>query len=189
MHCARLLLQEDKDGVARVRSARRLQSLANAGARDINRDASGASRQLRGITKESHIVATEFPEQRTFIRMRKYHRWISTVCMFFLAWVSLTGGLLTLDELNPPPGLGGPPRSAVVPSVDSASFLANTALRLRLHNLLKELHTGSIIGLSGQWLDLLTGLAFVVLAVTGIAMYFNLLAQRRKLGRRGPFWN
>jgi len=121
--------------------------------------------------------------------MRKYHRWISTVCMLFLAWVSLTGGLLTLDELNPPPGLGGSPASVASAPAPGSSFLANTALRLRLHNLLKELHTGSIIGLSGQWLDLLTGLSFIVLAVTGIVMYFNLLAQRRKLGRRGLFWS
>src|SRR5271156_5745431 len=111
--------------------------------------------------------------------MRKYHRWISTVCMLFLAWVSLTGGLLALDELNPPPGLGGPPSAAAAMPTAGGGFLTNTALRLRLHNLLKELHTGSIIGLSGQWLDLLTGFAFVVLAVTGIMMYFSLLAQRR----------
>lgn len=121
--------------------------------------------------------------------MRKYHRWISTLCMLFLAWVSLTGGLLTLDELNPPPGLGGSPATAVPVPASGGSLLANTALRLRIHNLLKELHTGSIIGLSGQWLDLLTGFAFIVLAVTGIVMYFNLLAQRRRLGRRGLFWS
>jgi uncharacterized iron-regulated membrane protein len=121
--------------------------------------------------------------------MRKYHRWISTVCMLFLAWVSLTGGLLTLDELNPPPGLGGSAASVTPLPVSGGAFLTNTALRLRLHNLLKELHTGAIIGLSGQWLDLLTGLAFIVLAVTGILMYFKLLAQRRKLGRRGLFWS
>jgi uncharacterized iron-regulated membrane protein len=121
--------------------------------------------------------------------MRRYHRWISTVCMLFLAWVSLTGGLLTLDELNPPPGLGGSPATALPMPASSGSFLTNTALRLRLHNLLKELHTGSIIGLSGQWLDLLTGLSFIVLAVTGIVMYVSLLSQRRKLGRRGLFWS
>jgi uncharacterized iron-regulated membrane protein len=121
--------------------------------------------------------------------MRKYHRWISTVSMLFLAWVSLTGGLLALDELNPPPGLGAPPTSAVPLTSTGDSFLTNTPLRLKLHNLLKELHTGSIIGLSGQWLDLLTGFVFIVLAVTGIVMYLSLLAQRRKLGRRGLFWS
>jgi uncharacterized iron-regulated membrane protein len=121
--------------------------------------------------------------------MRKYHRWISTVCMLFLAWVSLTGGLLALDELNPPPGLGGPPAYAAAMHEPSSSFLNDTALRLKLHNLLKQLHTGSIIGLSGQWLDLLTGFAFMVLAITGILMYFSLLKQRRKLGRRGLFWS
>lgn len=120
--------------------------------------------------------------------MRKYHRWISSVCMLFLAWVSLTGGLLALDELNPPPGLEGGRTAAAATSASGESFLANTAARLRLHNLLKELHTGSIIGLSGQWLDLLTGIAFVVLTVTGIVMYFSLLRQRRKIGRRGLFW-
>jgi uncharacterized iron-regulated membrane protein len=120
--------------------------------------------------------------------MRKYHRWISTVCMLFLAWVSLTGGLLALDELSPPPGLGGAGAGAVTAPAANDTFLTNTAVRLRLHNLLKELHTGSIIGLSGQWLDLLTGLCFIVLTITGIVMYFSLLKQRRRIGRRGLFW-
>jgi uncharacterized iron-regulated membrane protein len=120
--------------------------------------------------------------------MRKYHRWISTVCMLFLAWVSLTGGLLALDELNPPPGLGDGRPGAAPPALATQSFLSNTTVRLHLHNLLKELHTGSIIGLSGQWLDLLTGFSFIVLSITGIVMYFSLLKQRRKLGRRGLFW-
>lgn len=120
--------------------------------------------------------------------MRRFHRWISTVCMIFLAWVSITGTLLALDEANPPAGMGGtPPPPAAAPQASVPP--SGLPLRLRLHNLLKELHTGSIIGLSGRTVDVLTGTSFVVLSVTGTIMYFQLLGARRRIGRTALFWS
>ena len=132
--------------------------------------------------------------------MRKYHRWISSICMLFLGWVSITGGLLALDELMPPPAFARGPDLQVLPGTRSTAPLPSmgdqgaqssdpyTATRLRLHNLLKRLHTGEIVGLSGQFLDVATGVAFMVLSVTGIVMYFQMLLQRRDRGRPEWFW-
>jgi uncharacterized iron-regulated membrane protein len=121
--------------------------------------------------------------------------------MLLLIWVAITGTLLALDELFVPAGLGGP-GSETAPGVVIAAVAAPKpgtdtaahqdadylAMRLRTHNLLKRLHTGAIVGLSGEALDLLTGLAFVTLATTGILMYFELLRARRRSGRRRWFW-
>jgi len=122
--------------------------------------------------------------------VRKWHRWISSVCMLLLAWVSTTGALLAFDELSPPPGLGAPPpQRGQVLSAQAQAEADETTKRLRLHNLLKALHTGSIIGLSGESLDLATGTAFIVLSATGIVMYFELLQARRRRGRKQWFWS
>lgn len=61
-------------------------------------------------------------------------------------------------------------------------------LRLRWHNLLQDLHRGSIIGISGQVMDILTGLSFITLSVTGILMYFEMLGRRKQIGRKAWFW-
>lgn len=62
-------------------------------------------------------------------------------------------------------------------------------MRTRWHVILERLHRGNIIGLSGQVMDILTGLAFVTLSVTGIVMYFQMLGRRKKMGRTDLFWS
>ena len=61
--------------------------------------------------------------------------------------------------------------------------------RIALHRLLEKLHRGNIIGRSGQWLSVLTGLSFVFLTVSGVWMYVDMLVRRRRIGKRQPFWN
>jgi uncharacterized iron-regulated membrane protein len=132
--------------------------------------------------------------------VRTIHRWISSVCMLLLVWVAITGTLLALDELFVPAALpdsrpaAGADASSAAAAVSAAIITAKPdadylAMRVRTHNLLKQLHTGSIVGLSGQTLDLLTGLAFITLAITGIVMYLDLLRARRKSGRKPLFWS
>ena len=52
----------------------------------------------------------------------------------------------------------------------------------------KQIHRGDIIGLTGRWISLLTGLSLVFLIVSGTAMYFDMWNRRRRAGRSGPFW-
>ena len=84
--------------------------------------------------------------------------------------------------------------------LDPASGQAKTAppragpsdyikFRIALHRLLEKLHRGNIIGRSGQWLSVLTGLSFIFLTVSGIWMYVDMLVRRRRIGKRQPFWN
>lgn len=52
----------------------------------------------------------------------------------------------------------------------------------------QDVHSGAVFGMAGQWLDLLTGIVFVVLSTTGPAMYFQMLRARRKTGQTQAFW-
>lgn len=188
--------------------------------------------------------------------MRKFHRWVSTFAMVFLAWVGITGVLLAVDSMWPPAGIeqqlqsaqasasmpsraaletfesllaaalqgapeevqlvdvqlqniegrtvvaigfgndvpaqyfdakSGEPVAAPAPP-QPTSWINNIQFRLRIHNLLQDLHRGSIIGIPGQIIDVLTGLCFIFLSVTGSIMYFELLKRRRKTGKKALFW-
>jgi len=56
------------------------------------------------------------------------------------------------------------------------------------HETWKRLHRGDYFGLAGRWMDLMTGLAILFLAISGIAMYLQLYSARSRAGRRALFW-
>jgi uncharacterized iron-regulated membrane protein len=132
--------------------------------------------------------------------VRKLHRWLATIAMFFLLYVSVTGSVLAVSELlrggphliaapggGEGPALGTPPAGAAgedgrkpPPSFDTHGWPSN--------QFLQELHSGAVFGAAGQWVDLATGVIFVVLSITGPVMYFQMLRSRRKSGRRQAFW-
>jgi hypothetical protein len=56
------------------------------------------------------------------------------------------------------------------------------------HETWKRLHRGDYFGLTGRWMDLLSGLAILFLTISGIVMYLQLYRARGRAGRRGLFW-
>ena len=80
---------------------------------------------------------------------------------------------LFLMKTSPPPGPGR-----------EAGFWSRP-----LNAQLQALHGGGILGLTGEWIILVTGVFFCVLSITGIILYFRMLAARRRIGRREWFWN
>lgn len=56
------------------------------------------------------------------------------------------------------------------------------------HQWAKQIHRGSIIGLSGRWMDLIGGVALIYLSMSGVVMYFDLWNRRRKSGRPSLLW-
>ena len=56
------------------------------------------------------------------------------------------------------------------------------------HQRLKRMHRGDYFGMPGRWLDTFGALSLVYLTISGIVMYLQLLARRRKLGRPGWAW-
>ncbi len=71
---------------------------------------------------------------------------------------------------------------------DAKPWYQDMQTRVRLHDVLQDLHRGTFIGVSGQVLDLLTGLSFAFLAISGAVMYFQLYLRRRKAGNKQWFW-
>ncbi|MGC3981280.1 MAG: PepSY-associated TM helix domain-containing protein [Steroidobacteraceae bacterium] len=57
-----------------------------------------------------------------------------------------------------------------------------------LNAILQSLHSGEIVGVGTQWFIILVGIGLVILSITGIWMYFQLLSARRKRGRNELFW-
>jgi hypothetical protein len=56
------------------------------------------------------------------------------------------------------------------------------------HETWKRLHRGDVFGLTGRWIDLLSGLAILFLAVSGSMMYLQVYRARKRTGRRSLFW-
>jgi uncharacterized iron-regulated membrane protein len=52
----------------------------------------------------------------------------------------------------------------------------------------KQIHRGDIIGLSGRWIDLLSGLALLYLVLSGAVLYYQLWSNRRRKGKGALFW-
>jgi len=51
-----------------------------------------------------------------------------------------------------------------------------------------RLHTGEILGDGGKFLGLAWGLALIAMAVTGIILYFQMLAKRRGAAAQARGW-
>jgi hypothetical protein len=56
------------------------------------------------------------------------------------------------------------------------------------HQIAKQIHRGSYIGLSGRWMDLLGGVAIIYLSVSGVVMYVDMWKRRRRSGRPVLLW-
>lgn len=58
-----------------------------------------------------------------------------------------------------------------------------------LHAAIKDWHRGNIVGLWGVGVAMFTGIALLVMSVTGIWLYFSLWRRRRAVGRSAFFWS
>ncbi|MEO8175468.1 MAG: PepSY-associated TM helix domain-containing protein [Sphingomicrobium sp.] len=129
---------------------------------------------------------------------RRYHRWIATLLGIFILWTAATGVITQITRINtaaerkgPPPG---PPASAsAAPSAASeqrAPAPPQSANRRSL-KLVTDLHSGEQFGLVGQIVSLVTGLALLFLAGSGLWMYirmFRARASKERAPSRKWFW-
>ncbi|MDH7639255.1 PepSY-associated TM helix domain-containing protein [Sphingomonas oryzagri] len=59
---------------------------------------------------------------------------------------------------------------------------------LHVHELVKHFHSGELLGLPAEFLDLLAGLSLVFLSVSGLWMYVQMWRKRASSGRKALFW-
>jgi uncharacterized iron-regulated membrane protein len=58
----------------------------------------------------------------------------------------------------------------------------------KVHDILLRVHRGDVIGQTGVWISIATGLVLIGLAITGTVVYVRMFKARAKINRRGLFW-
>ena len=87
-----------------------------------------------------------------------------------------TGAVLNEQAAEPPDAPGG------TGSLFMATYLPS------LHNRIKDWHRGNAFGDTGIWLALAAGCGLLILTVSGLWTYFQMLVRRRQSGHRSLFW-
>ena len=124
--------------------------------------------------------------------MRRYHRWLSVLFGLFLLWISVTGVMIQLADLK----AGSEPRP-VPGAAAAAGFVCPEAMICRPKpaldgakawaGWLKELHSGEEFGPAGVVISILSGLAMVFFAFSGLWMYIRMWSHRRTNNHQ-PYW-
>jgi len=74
-------------------------------------------------------------------------------------------------------------------SDDVADAVLHDPANHQFRNYIKSWHRGNIIGFTGQYIGLFTGLALIAMVVTGVFFYFQQWNARRAIGKDGFFWS
>ncbi len=129
--------------------------------------------------------------------LRTYHRWLSVFFGIFLLWIGVTGVMIQIADLK----AGGdkheqhqPAASKVAPAFTCP---ADMTCRPRLTkndaqywvNFLQHLHSGENFGPLGTAISILSGLALMFFAGSGLWMYLQMWRGRNSRNvKPGWFW-
>ena len=108
---------------------------------------------------------------------RRYHRWIATLLGLFILWAAATGVITQITRINT-----AAERHAAAPSRPPAPAPPPSANRKFL-KFVTDLHSGEQFGLAGQIVSLVTGLALLFLAGSGLWMYVQMFRARAAKAR------
>lgn len=137
--------------------------------------------------------------------MRKYHRWIALLFGVLMLWIAATGVAMQLVEITADDDHGPPPAAAApAPGAVAAGAAAMPAAMpapappprqrtptQKLHGFIMHLHSGEYFGPVGTALSILSGLALIFFAVSGMWMYLQMFRARARRSRPGEgkwFW-
>lgn len=123
--------------------------------------------------------------------MRKWHRWLSFVFAAFLLWIAATGVMSQLAAFQADAEKA--PASAVPPG-----FVCPESMTCRpkfgpytahgYESWLHHLHSGEAFGPLGTWISILSGLALLFFAFSGLWMYVQMWRARRTRGLKPRWW-
>ena len=130
--------------------------------------------------------------------MRKWHRWLSLFLAVIMIWVAITGLLHYLvvwwpadppspeqmAAMAPPEGWQCPEGWRCMPPPPAGGGGLRSMLGLFHH-----LHSGEELGIVGEIVVMLSGIALVFFAVSGLWMYARMWSARARGGMRGWFWD
>ena len=147
--------------------------------------------------------------------MRRYHRWLSVLFGLFLLWISVTGVLSQVAELVANGGFeqeaaergtkqAAPAQQAIGPAARApegaaapAPFVCPTDMTCKPTvapdparawvSYLHHLHSGEEFGPAGVVISILSGLALVFFAFSGLWLYIRMWSHRRTNNHQ-PYW-
>lgn len=128
--------------------------------------------------------------------MRKWHRWVSVFFGIFILWIAITGVLSQMAAFWPAPqltpeaaALATPPEGFACPEGwRCMPPRAETGFK-SLTGLFHHLHSGETFGVGGEIISLLSGLALMFFAVSGMWLYVQMWNNRRQRRLKGGmFW-
>ena len=115
--------------------------------------------------------------------IRRYHRWLSVVAGLFILWIAVTGSIVQFSRMTAPeqerPAAGAPAPADPDEAAPAAPAkrLPRDSTRQFIH-FVTDLHSGATFGLAGQIVSLISGLALIFFAISGLWMYIELLRGR-----------
>ena len=125
--------------------------------------------------------------------MRKWHRWLSVFFGVFLIWIAATGVLSQVAVLWPAPGGASEAATATPPP----GFTCPEGWRCMpprpnggmrgLVGTFHHLHSGESFGAIGTAISVLSGLALLFFAGSGVWLYIQMWRQRRSRALQ-PRW-
>ena len=116
------------------------------------------------------------------MKSRRYHRWIATLLGLFILWTAGTGVITQITRINT---AAERQAAAAAPRVTPAPPQSPNRKFLKL---VTDLHSGEQFGLAGQIVSLVTGLAILFLAGSGLWMYVQMFRTRGKREHGRVFW-
>lgn len=128
--------------------------------------------------------------------MRKWHRWLSIVFAVFILFIAATGLLSQWAVLWPAPeptaaelAAKVPPPGFVCPEGWRCSPPAPTGGPRAWAGFFHHLHSGEEFGPLGEAVSVLSGLALMFFAVSGLWVYIRMWHERARRGARNRwFW-
>lgn len=128
--------------------------------------------------------------------MRKWHRWLSVFFAIIMIWVAVTGLLHYLAIWWPS---AAPSAQALAAAAPPAGFVCPEGWRcmpppaggglMSMLGLFHHLHSGESLGLVGEIIVMLSGIALVFFSVSGVWVYVQMWRNRQDRGLKGGmFW-
>jgi uncharacterized iron-regulated membrane protein len=124
--------------------------------------------------------------------LRRYHRWIATLIGIFILWTATTGVLTQITRINTAAERGAAAAVARTAQAPAPPLSPNR----KFLKTITDLHSGEQFGLAGQLVSLVTGLAILFLAGSGLWMYIRMFRARAakasssnsRIGESKWFW-
>ena len=123
--------------------------------------------------------------------MRRYHRWVAVVFGIFILWIAATGAITQGARLY---ASGERERAAAagvaLPApAPEAKRPPQSPARQFVH-FITDLHSGERFGVAGQLVSLVSGLALLFFAFSGMWMYVQMFRarSRRERAEHPVFW-